>query len=66
MTPTINKCVIVSPSSLVKNWEKEVVKWLGTHLSTLAIDSGSKAEIDKLVISARLYILKFVNVVSTS
>jgi len=47
MTPTINKCIIVSPSSLVKNWEKEVVKWLGTHLKTLAIDSGSKDEIDK-------------------
>lgn len=55
MAPTINKCVIVSPSSLVKNWENEVVKWLGTHLSTLAIDSGSKDEIDKLVTLIQSY-----------
>ncbi|XP_002130103.2 DNA repair and recombination protein RAD54-like isoform X1 [Ciona intestinalis] len=47
MTPIIEKAVVVSPSSLVKNWEKEVNKWLGSQVQTLAIDSGSKQEIDR-------------------
>nr|CAB3265408.1 DNA repair and recombination protein RAD54-like [Phallusia mammillata] len=47
MIPTIDKAVVVSPSSLVKNWEKEVNKWLCNRVLTLAIDSGSKAEIDR-------------------
>ena len=47
MLPTIDKAVVVSPSSLVKNWEKEVNKWLAGKVQTLAIDSGSKDEIDK-------------------
>jgi len=45
--PIIDKAVVVSPSSLVKNWEKEVNKWLANRVNTLAIDSGSKAEIDR-------------------
>ena len=47
MIPIIDKGVIVSPSSLVKNWEKEIVKWLGDRFNTLAIDSGSKSDIDR-------------------
>ncbi|KAJ1951845.1 DNA-dependent ATPase protein rad54, partial [Linderina pennispora] len=27
--PTIEKCVVACPSSLVKNWANEIVKWLG-------------------------------------
>ncbi|KAF8120081.1 SNF2 family domain-containing protein [Boletus edulis] len=27
--PTIEKCIIACPSSLVKNWANELVKWLG-------------------------------------
>ncbi|KAI9064431.1 DNA repair protein, SNF2 family [Trametes sanguinea] len=45
--PTIEKCIIACPSSLVKNWANElVVKWLGKDaISALAIDGkGSKAE----------------------
>ncbi|XP_041358558.1 DNA repair and recombination protein RAD54-like [Gigantopelta aegis] len=45
--PTIEKCMIVAPSSLVKNWQNEINKWLGAKLKTLAIDSGSRKEIDK-------------------
>ncbi|CAK8680728.1 unnamed protein product [Clavelina lepadiformis] len=45
--PIIDKAVVVSPSSLVKNWEKEVSKWLSHRVQTLAIDSGSKDEIDR-------------------
>mgnify|MGYP002717821235 CR=1 FL=1 len=44
--PTIEKAIIVAPSSLVKNWQNEIKKWLGGRLNSLAIDGGSKNEID--------------------
>ncbi|XP_022100237.1 DNA repair and recombination protein RAD54-like [Acanthaster planci] len=44
--PELDKVVIVAPSSLVKNWHNEINKWLGSKLNALAIDSGSKQEID--------------------
>ncbi|KAF9246133.1 DNA repair protein, SNF2 family [Melanogaster broomeanus] len=45
--PTIEKCIIACPSSLVKNWANELVKWLGKDaISALAIDGkGGKAEL---------------------
>ncbi|KIK92409.1 hypothetical protein PAXRUDRAFT_793250 [Paxillus rubicundulus Ve08.2h10] len=45
--PTIDKCIIACPSSLVKNWANELVKWLGKDaISALAIDGkGGKAEL---------------------
>lgn len=45
--PTIEKAIVVCPSSLVKNWDKEIRKWLGSRVNPLAVDSGSKADIDK-------------------
>ncbi|KAL1470982.1 hypothetical protein MTO96_023903 [Rhipicephalus appendiculatus] len=45
-TPTITKAIIVTPSSLVKNWHNELSKWLGDRVRSVAIESGSKAEID--------------------
>jgi DNA repair and recombination RAD54-like protein len=45
--PTVTKVAIVTPSSLVKNWYKEFSKWLGSRVSALPIDSGTKDEIDK-------------------
>ncbi|KIP08757.1 hypothetical protein PHLGIDRAFT_363714 [Phlebiopsis gigantea 11061_1 CR5-6] len=44
--PTIEKCIIACPSSLVKNWANELVKWLGKDaISALAIDGkGGKAD----------------------
>uniref|UniRef100_A0A915BSD9 DNA repair and recombination protein RAD54-like n=1 Tax=Parascaris univalens TaxID=6257 RepID=A0A915BSD9_PARUN len=45
--PTISKVVIVCPSSLVKNWDKEIAKWLGGRVNSLAVDSGGKGEIDR-------------------
>ncbi|XP_005303049.2 DNA repair and recombination protein RAD54-like [Chrysemys picta bellii] len=45
--PEIDKAMVVSPSSLVKNWYNEVGKWLGGRIQPLAIDGGSKDEIDR-------------------
>lgn len=42
--PTINKAIIVCPSSLVKNWYKEFGKWLDSRINALSIDGGSKEE----------------------
>ncbi|XP_050700626.1 DNA repair and recombination protein RAD54-like [Eriocheir sinensis] len=44
--PAIEKAVVVAPSSLVKNWYNEINKWLKGKLNALAIDSGTKTEID--------------------
>ncbi|CAF0735745.1 unnamed protein product [Adineta ricciae] len=44
--PTIQKAIIVCPASLVKNWDKEVHKWLNGRLGTMPIDSGTKSEIE--------------------
>ncbi|KAI9822145.1 MAG: DNA-dependent ATPase protein rad54 [Thelocarpon impressellum] len=45
--PMIQKCVIACPSSLVRNWANELVKWLGEGaLTPFAIDGkASKAEL---------------------
>ncbi|KAL8581410.1 DNA repair and recombination protein RAD54-like [Nucella lapillus] len=45
--PMISKAIIVAPSSLVKNWHNEIGKWLGERINALAIDSGTKSEIDR-------------------
>nr|CAH8872998.1 unnamed protein product [Trichobilharzia regenti] len=44
--PTIDKAVVVTPSSLLRNWYNEFQKWLHGKVNPLAIDSGSKDEID--------------------
>lgn len=45
--PEIEKAIVVSPSSLVRNWYNEVGKWLGGRITPVAIDGGSKEEIDR-------------------
>ncbi|XP_077306885.1 LOW QUALITY PROTEIN: DNA repair and recombination protein RAD54-like [Lithobates pipiens] len=45
--PEIEKAVVVCPSSLVRNWYNEVGKWLEGRIQPLAIDGGSKEEIDR-------------------
>jgi DNA repair and recombination protein RAD54 and RAD54-like protein len=45
--PLIEKAIIVTPSSLVKNWYNEINKWLHNKVMSLAMDGGSKDEIDK-------------------
>lgn len=40
---TIEKCIVVCPSSLVRNWANEIDKWLGVGaLNSLAIDGKSQ------------------------
>lgn len=48
--PLIEKAIIVAPSSLVKNWDNEINKWLKNMVNTVAIDGGKKAEIDQELI----------------
>ncbi|CAA22254.2 DNA repair and recombination protein RAD54-like [Caenorhabditis elegans] len=43
--PTVSKSIIVCPSSLVKNWDKEIKKWLGTRLNAMPVDSGKREQI---------------------
>lgn len=45
--PEIDKAIVVSPSSLVRNWYNEVAKWLGGRVQPVAIDGGSKEDIDR-------------------
>ncbi|TRM59942.1 P-loop containing nucleoside triphosphate hydrolase protein [Schizophyllum amplum] len=45
---SIEKCIIACPSSLVRNWANELVKWLGKEdtISALAVDGkGTKADL---------------------
>ncbi|KAJ2875048.1 DNA-dependent ATPase protein rad54 [Coemansia asiatica] len=53
--PTIEKCIVACPSSLVKNWANELVKWLGsTKISPLACDNkGTK---DRVIASLRQFV----------
>ncbi|KAJ2480917.1 DNA-dependent ATPase protein rad54 [Coemansia sp. RSA 2320] len=53
--PTIEKCIVACPSSLVKNWANELVKWLGsTKISPLACDNKGTKE--KITASLRQFI----------
>uniref|UniRef100_A0A3B4C5R1 DNA repair and recombination protein RAD54-like n=1 Tax=Pygocentrus nattereri TaxID=42514 RepID=A0A3B4C5R1_PYGNA len=49
--PEIDKAIVVSPSSLVRNWYNEIGKWLGGRVHPVAIDGGSKEEIDKKLVN---------------
>ncbi|XP_064604260.1 DNA repair and recombination protein RAD54-like isoform X1 [Liolophura sinensis] len=43
----VEKVIIVCPSSLVKNWANEFNKWLDGRVRCLAVESGSKDQIDR-------------------
>jgi len=45
--PLIDKAVVVCPSSLVRNWYNEIHKWLPGKLAPLAMDGGTKEQIDR-------------------
>ncbi|KAK0545840.1 DNA-dependent ATPase protein rad54 [Tilletia horrida] len=49
---TIEKCIIACPSSLVRNWANELVKWLGAAApGTLALDG--KLSKDEMLLAVR-------------
>ncbi|XP_050539262.1 DNA repair and recombination protein RAD54-like isoform X1 [Daktulosphaira vitifoliae] len=48
-SPTIFKAIIVTPSSLVKNWCNEIKKWLGGRIGALPVDGGGKEQVDKVI-----------------
>ena len=47
---TIQRCIIVCPSSLVRNWANEMVKWLGQGaIHPLVVESNSKTPVSELI-----------------
>ncbi|KAM5126507.1 DNA repair and recombination protein RAD54-like, partial [Mantella aurantiaca] len=50
LKPEIDKAMVVCPSSLVRNWYNEVSKWLESRIQPLAIDGGTKEEIDRKLV----------------
>jgi SNF2 family DNA or RNA helicase len=43
--PTLKRAVVICPSSLVQNWEKEVQKWLGSErLRPLVVHGGTTSK----------------------
>ncbi|KAJ3351286.1 DNA-dependent ATPase protein rad54 [Entophlyctis luteolus] len=68
--PTIEKAIIVCPSSLVKNWSNELNKWLGPNrISSLACDNKggreqSSKELEQFVMSKGRSITKPVLIIS--
>lgn len=64
--PEIDKAIVVSPSSLVRNWYSEVGKWLGGRVTPVAIDGGSKDAINRQLGRLSLPALSFINIHSQS
>ncbi|XP_024532859.1 protein CHROMATIN REMODELING 25 [Selaginella moellendorffii] len=44
-SPIAKRIIIVTPTSLVSNWESEIKKWLGGRASVIAICEASRAEV---------------------
>lgn len=47
--PLIKKVLIITPVSLIKNWEKEINKWLGNSRLIPLVAIGTKEEVLKTV-----------------
>ncbi|CAK5277650.1 unnamed protein product [Mycena citricolor] len=65
--PSIDKCIIACPASLVKNWANELVKWLGKDaISALAIDgkSGQAEKVQQWVAASGRNVTQPVMIVS--
>ncbi|ODQ67555.1 DNA repair protein, SNF2 family [Nadsonia fulvescens var. elongata DSM 6958] len=52
---TIDKCVIVCPSSLVRNWANELVKWLGKDAVTPFAVDGKSTKAGELAAALRVW-----------
>ena len=49
MKPMIKKVVVVCPTSLVKNWDDEITKWLKGRVQTVAL-AGCRSIISVLML----------------
>ncbi|XP_074313747.1 protein CHROMATIN REMODELING 25-like [Silene latifolia] len=43
--PMVNKAIIVTPTSLVSNWEAEIKKWVGDRVQLIALCESSRDEV---------------------
>lgn len=48
-TPFLKKVIIVTPVSLIRNWEKEISKWLGNNRLIPLVAIGTREEVTKNV-----------------
>lgn len=51
--PTAKRCIVVCPTSLVKNWESEIDKWLGGDCKCIALSESSRSDV---IASIKLYL----------
>ncbi|MES1914023.1 MAG: hypothetical protein MHM6MM_006157 [Cercozoa sp. M6MM] len=42
-------CVVVAPASLVRNWQKEIVQWLGPAACRIYVAQGNRAKVIEMV-----------------
>ncbi len=43
--PTAKRCIVVCPTSLVKNWESEIIKWLNGECKCLALSESTRKDV---------------------
>ena len=43
--PMVKRAVIVTPTSLVSNWESEIIKWLKGRVQLLALCESTRADV---------------------
>ncbi len=44
-TPTAKRCIVVCPTSLVKNWESEIIMWLNGDCKCLALSESTRKDV---------------------
>ncbi|ETI47839.1 hypothetical protein F443_07983 [Phytophthora nicotianae P1569] len=47
MKPTVNRAIVVCPTSLVKNWDDEIIKWLHGRVKTVALYEAKRETVIK-------------------
>ncbi|OWZ23172.1 DNA repair and recombination protein [Phytophthora megakarya] len=47
MKPTVNRVIVVCPTSLVKNWDDEIIKWLHGRVKTVALFEAKRETVIK-------------------
>ncbi|GMF24978.1 unnamed protein product [Phytophthora fragariaefolia] len=47
MKPTVKRAIVVCPTSLVKNWDDEIIKWLHGRVKTVALYEAKRETVIK-------------------